>query len=472
MNEKARETLKTVIYSFSANFVTLGTSALLTLIVPKILGVTEYGFWQLYVFYTTYVGFFHLGLIDGIYLKIGGDAYDSLDNRKMGTQFWYMNIFEVFVALGVILLTLNSSMSGDKQYIMIMTAVCGVIILARSFIMYIFQSTNRIREYARLTRIDRIIFLILVMIYFAIGGRNYKVLILFDIASRFVLLLISIKKAPEIVFVKLQSIRKIFPEIVDNISIGSKLMLGNIAGQLILGIVRMGIERNWDIQTFGKLSLTLSISNMVLSFFSTIGIVIFPILRRTNSDKISGLYDNVRTLMVPFSYFMLFSYLPISYLIGIWLPEYQQSLVFMGMLFPMIIYEGRMTLLINNYLKTLRKERTILIVNVVTLVLSIVLTVATIAIFNNLTITVLLIIFLIGFRCNLAEIWLAKDLNLNINSMLGWETILTIVFIASSSILGGFSGFLCYMLVFLIYLFVYKNQLKTSFIEVKKMIKG
>ncbi len=40
-----------------------------------------------------------------------------------------------------------------------------------------------------------------------------------------------------------------------------------------------------------------------------------------------------------------------------WLPEYADSLQYMGILFPIVIYEGRMSLLINTYLKTIRKEK-------------------------------------------------------------------------------------------------------------------
>ena len=50
--------MKNIKYAVSANFVVLGISVLLNMFVPKILGVTEYSYWQLYVFYTSYVGFF------------------------------------------------------------------------------------------------------------------------------------------------------------------------------------------------------------------------------------------------------------------------------------------------------------------------------------------------------------------------------------------------------------------------------
>ena len=70
-------------YTVGANFITLAISVLLNLFVPKLLGVREYSYWQLYVFYSSYVGFLHLGWIDGIYLKIGGEEYENLDKYSL-----------------------------------------------------------------------------------------------------------------------------------------------------------------------------------------------------------------------------------------------------------------------------------------------------------------------------------------------------------------------------------------------------
>ena len=50
MNEKAKSVVKNLYYTVAANFATLGISILLNLFVPKLLGVTEYSYWQLYVF--------------------------------------------------------------------------------------------------------------------------------------------------------------------------------------------------------------------------------------------------------------------------------------------------------------------------------------------------------------------------------------------------------------------------------------
>ena len=67
-----------------ANLLTFGISALTTFFVPRYLGVENYGYFQLYVFYITYAyaGVLHFGWVDGILLRYGGDYYENLNKRR------------------------------------------------------------------------------------------------------------------------------------------------------------------------------------------------------------------------------------------------------------------------------------------------------------------------------------------------------------------------------------------------------
>src|SRR5699024_8861316 len=144
-----------------------------------------------------------------------------------------------------------------------------------------------------------------------------------------------------------------------------------------------------------------------------------------------------------------------------WLPEYAESLNFMGILFPIVIYEGRMSLLINTYLKTLRKEKTILLVNIITLIVTLIVSLFVIFIIVNLDLTVGLILLSLALRCNLAEFFLCKDINLSIGMKQIGETILTIIFILSNLLFdGSFISMFVYMFIYIIYLIViHKNFL-------------
>lgn len=44
--------------AFTAQIISLVQSCVVTLLLPKFLGVEGYSFWQLFIFYSAYVGFF------------------------------------------------------------------------------------------------------------------------------------------------------------------------------------------------------------------------------------------------------------------------------------------------------------------------------------------------------------------------------------------------------------------------------
>ena len=65
----ANNIFKNLSFAFIANLIGLITSSIITFILPKYLGVLQYSYYQLYLFYASYIGFLGLGWIDGFYLR-------------------------------------------------------------------------------------------------------------------------------------------------------------------------------------------------------------------------------------------------------------------------------------------------------------------------------------------------------------------------------------------------------------------
>lgn len=465
MNEKAKTLLKNLNYTVSANFFVLGISVILNLVIPKFIGVREYSFWQLYVFYSSYVGFFHFGWLDGIYLKIGGAEYDDLDRRSLGTQFWYLTITQSILGLMIMIYGGLQPSGNAKSIILIFTALNLIVTNVKYFSLYILQSTNRIKDYAQISRGDRYIYIVGVGIYFLLHGQGFAPLIALDVFSKVIMLVWGMVKIKDLLIIKPISFKKISIEIFENIKVGSNLMISNIASVLILGISRVMVEQQWSIETFGKLSFTLSISNMFMTFINAVGIVMFPLLRRTKKEKLSWLYLRIREIFVPITYSFLLFFIPIKVLLNFWLPEYSESLTYMGVLFPMVIYEGRMALLVSTYLKTIRREKLILLSNIVTLVISVVLSTIAIYVIKNIFLAVLIIMFSLAFRCIFAERLLLNILGLKLMKEIAFESVLTIMFIGSNIFAIQGVSFIVYFVAFGIYLYVNHIKIKYSLKE-------
>ncbi|MDQ8766999.1 hypothetical protein RFG22_04550 [Streptococcus ruminantium] len=454
-------------YAIISNLLSLSVSTLVILILPKLIGVEEYGYWQLYLFYTSYVGFAHLGWIDGIYLKYGGEEYEKLDKQNFFSQFISYSIFQVVIAVIIFIVGNSVDVGSSKEFIFNMLSLTLLATNLRFFVIYILQTTNLIKESARIMILDRLLY-VLFLILLIIGGiYSYRLMIVVDVIGRFLSLLYGIYLCQDIVIQKLTNFRLNISEIVDNIKVGSNLMLSNVASMLVIGTVRLGIEKHWDVSTFGKISLTLSISNLVMTFINAIGIVIFPMLRRTEERALPGLYVKIRNILMPVLLGFLLLFFPLRAALMIWLPKYTDSLLYMALIFPISVFEGKMALLINTYLKAYRMERTILFVNLLSILLSMLLTFISVFVFSNLILATLSITFLLFFRCFFAEILLSKKLSISILSDALTEVVIAGLFIITAWILPSLVGFLVYLIVYTIYMWVKVYRNKTFTLSLK-----
>ena len=450
--------LKKIVYTFGANFIALIASVFVTFVVPKSLSVEAYGYFQLYLFYVTYSVFLNFGWADGIFLKYGGEYYDNLRKSELSGQILLYNIFELIISLIIVFGAFAYQGDYNKRIIIICTGVSVILVLPRILLQYILQSTNRIKEYATLTIVEKIGYVICVAAAIAFGTDQYIFFIVADQIGKMCSLVCSAYHCRDLLKAKPDSIDIAFEEAMKNISIGIKLVFANIAGMFIIGIIRLSVEAQWDVVTFGKISLTISISNLLMVFIRAVSLVMFPALRRTATSKISEIYVLMRTgLMIPLLGMLIFYY-PAKVILSAWLPQYADSLVYMALLFPMCVFESKMSMLIETYMKTLRKEKWLLLVNVTTVSLSVVITLITTYWLHNLDLAVASIVFLLAFRCVFAELLLSTVLDVNVKTDIVLELALTIVFIGASWFVGGIAGLAIYAVAYLIYLFIKRND--------------
>src|SRR5690606_3847124 len=143
-------------------------------------------------------------------------------------------------------------------------------------------------------------------------------------------------------------------------------------------------------------------------------------------------------------------------------PKYQDSFKYLAIGFPMCLYESKMSMVISKYLKVLREERGLLIINLLSLGLSVLVSLFTIYYMKNLDLAVLSIIFLVGIRSIMAEIFICKKLKIEMGRSIFFEIFLTIGFVASCWSMNYVSSFIGYFLIFLLFLvFNYKSSKHT-----------
>ena len=136
----------------------------------------------------------------------------------------------------------------------------------------------------------------------------------------------------------------------------------------------------------------------------------------------------------------------------------------------MFIYEGKMSLLYNTYLKVLRKEDVLMKINISVVISSGILTIITTQILKSVDLAVLSILILTMLRSLLGEVYLNYKFGAKKHIESFKEVVLTIAFVSFSWFLSGTNAVICYFLVYMIYLFKERSVLREKVIIAKKII--
>ena len=449
---------KNLIYTLSSNLLSFVVSALITFIVPKFLSVESYGYFQLYLFFTTYIGFFHFGWIDGIYLRYGGAYYDKLDKHRFSGQFWLFCIFELCVCsimcfLGMIMVT-----DHNRFIVVLSTGLATLFYLPKTFLQYVLQCVNRFKQYSMLIYVEKCIYAFAVFCALLFRSNGFLIIIIADLAAKIFSLLYGTYICRDLIFVKPEKIKNVFNETWNNISIGIKLTISNISSLLIVGIIRFAIDTEWDISTFGKVSLALSVSNMLMVFIKAVSLVLFPALKRMDRSVYAKLYKQLRyVLMLPLLG-LLIMYYPIRYVLSIWIPAYADSIRFMALLFPICVFESKMSMLVQTFLNSLRKESLMMKINLLCVLFSMVGAAVVVVAMRNLVLSVILITCLLACRCIMCECIISSILNIDIWKNILSEVILSIIFMITGFICNPVAGLLLYIAAYLVYLFIFRKD--------------
>ena len=454
-----RQIVKNVSYSFGANIVSLVVSVLMVMFVPKLLLVEDYGKWQLFLFYFSYLGFLHFGWEDGIYLRYAGKRYDELSPRVFSGQFLGIIVLQLIMISLAFLFAQFFITDSIKETIFLCAVSLAIFVDFNAGCNFIMQITNRIKDYARMILSERILLVVFVFSFLFMGFNQFEYMYISKLGSLCIISMLSFYLCRQLWTTDIGSPHEILHEAGLNIEVGIKLMFANIASMLLIGIVRYGISIGWDVSTFGKVSLTLGVSNFLMIFINSVSVVFFPILKRMDKERLPEIYVQIRSILACVLFGMLMVYYPLKEMLSWWLPQYADSLIYMSVLFPVCLFESKVGLLINTYLKSLRKEALMLKINLISLGVAAIITFFTIEVLHDLNAAVFSIILLYAFRCELAEHYLANILDLQLKKDIFIELLMVAGFICSSVILDSWLSTLLYAGAYGVYLLVNKSKI-------------
>ena len=455
--------LKKFIMSLTSNGIVLLISILSTLIFPKFLSVEQYGYFQLFIFYSSYVGVLNFGICDGIYLLNAGKNFDELDSNNIKITMIILFVMEILISF-IIIIIVNSVVSVDEiKIVWYNIALYSILYNIFIYVSYILQSTSKIKEYSIITATQKIVYLIFSIVSLFFYRINFEILIFFFNFGILIALIIGMFYCKELFLNKINLSLFNFNLFKSVINVGIKLLLANLAGMVITGIVRIGIQYGWDVSTFGKVSLSLSISNMFLVFINALGVVILPKIMNINKNTLLLSYDKIKTLTTVVMFILLLLFYPLKEVLLLWLPQYSDSLMYMSIIFPFCIFSCNYSLFTCNYYKRFRFEKQLLIFNIITLIISCVLTLIAVVCMHNLYITVINILIIAFIRYFICEIYFDIKCSINVTEELIWEVLLSITFVLLNMASNNtFFSLAIYLLIYLLFVTLSRKRICES----------
>ncbi len=413
-----------------SNGIGLAISIVSILLLPKWMGVEDFSYFQLYVFYASFVGLFQFGLNDGIYLRLGGSRFEALDFRSLNSQLRILFSSQVIIGAGVSFAALLYVAEPLRREVWMGMAASIVVLGIRAMFLFVLQATGRISEYALAMNIGSVSFLLLILSALLSGQTTSLIAIACDILSKVLSLIYLSYTCRRFVWTGGVGPREAWPMVLVDVSAGIHLTLANLASLGIVGSVRFAIERAWGVNVFGSISLVLNVANLMILFVSAAGVALFPAIKRVAQERLALVYMEMRVVVVVISVILLLLYLPAKQILLAWLPNYSDSAMFLALLFPLFMFDARNMVLSMTFMKACRLERYVLIVNGFAVVLSMLLAFSFTVLVKDMRAAVLTILIVVVFRSILAEVVLAKRLGLHLLMDHLVETGFVVVFVS------------------------------------------
>lgn len=429
------------VIAFASQFVAMLASCITSLIVPKLLSVSNYGYWQLFLFYSSYVGFFALGAIDGVYLINGGKTRKSINKKSVISQFWISTFYVTLFSFIFAFLASNFVDEPARANVLYLTAFYSVLSQMSAGLGFILQTINETKHYSKSVIIDRGSFVILLTILIISKCGSFEPYIVFFIAGKLFCFVYCAYQLRDFIKAGFLPLNESLKETWASIRVGIKLMFATIASMLITGIARQAIDSTWGIEVFAKVSMALSLVNFFSMFVNQASMVLFPALRRGSKEEQANLYIKLRNLLELFTPYIYILYFPAVAILTIWLPQYKDSFLYFAILLPICAYDAKMSICGTTYFKVLRMEKNLLFINLATVCASVLLTFISV-LFNSLNCVLYSMVICIVMRAIVSEHQLNDQLNTNYNHLLIEEALITIAFLTVSANLETMPAFL------------------------------
>jgi len=425
--------------------------AILLLLLARYVPKEEYGYYQLYLFFSSYLGYLSFGLADGLFVRFSGRPLGAIPARSVWTHFF------VLVAVAGGLLTLLCLFAphffGLAQPVEALRLAClsSFFFLLRSLLTFVFQAANDSTLFAKATVLERLIHFVGGVSVLAADIKAFDAFVWTDVLARVIgfsyTLLVALRNFPYS-----PPNRASLGDVKVSLRRGIFVNMAALATVLVAAIPRFAAERGFGVEAFAEVSLAFSLQNILLTVIAPVSLVMLPSIRRLPRETLSDAYRAAWDLVIPTLMLAPVLYFPLTWMARVWLSHYSQLPGFIGALTPLVVFEVRTRVFSIPFLQALHKERWLVVINVAALCIAALSSAYAVSVANSPRALVLTITFTIMCRALALEFLTERTLRVSRRSDTLAVTALTLLFLVSTqsasatwswALLGG--GWILYL---------------------------
>lgn len=411
MNSKIFRNILTVV---SSNFLLLILGLVMSFVIPLLTSVENYAYWQLYLYYSGFVGFFMLGFNDGINIRYAGNNIENLSKSLFNLFFKIVLVMSGISSIICMVMVLLFPIEFNQKLTLVFVTINIIIFNIHGFCVHINQMTMRFKYYSIANVMERTLFVLSVPIFYFLDSKYYWIIIL-NLICRLIALIYNLCTIKDLIFNKEDTakISENFEEVKENYKAGFPLMLASVFAMLMTTVPRIIVERNFEIVEYGYFAFGYSTLNIAVQLISAMSVVFYPSLKSLNSASYGKLYKDIKFGFMIISLLLLIVYYPVNLIVQVVFIKYINVLEYLYLLFPIVIFQSFNSLITANFSRLKRLEKTYLYNNAISLLLNFAITniVAT----NTHNIRMILVASLVCMMIWMlsSEGYIEKSLNIN-----------------------------------------------------------
>lgn len=359
---------KKFIYLIIANGISLISSIFSGFIIPNLLGIEDFGYWQIFVLYSSYLGLFHFGILDGIYIKYGDKNFNELNLSELKSTLTFIMILESLIAFSLFLYSFKIN-EMELRFIIIAISISIIVNNINSFFSIISQITKKFNVYSINTILSRSIYWITVAAIFLSHKFSFEIFIIIQIFIDIIILLNYMFKFRAIMKQKLIFIK--IKDIINLLKIGIFIMVGNLIALLTLKTGNFFVQHRMSIEAFSIYSFASNTRALIILFINSFALFLYPYLKRINSDiKLKEFYEDTSLALSIIVSFGLNSFFIVQIIISRYLTDYFEAIEISSILFASQIFLAQIFVISLNYFKVFSLNKEYLVSNIFAICIS------------------------------------------------------------------------------------------------------